>query len=136
MRGGGDRKMTTSIKIQKSRVAFGLALSDSMFSGFSGQILLRRTPLFPVTVKSFLEAKELEQISICNPSHEATIRALDTRFGIKPQIPEKPPKFIMDDETMLIVAQVQGLPRLTDRHEYTLEEINSATFSFSCWEVI
>lgn len=34
-----------------------------------------------------------------------------------------------------IVMGVRGLPRLTDRHEYTDEEIAEATFSFSIYTV-
>ncbi|MBU3924918.1 hypothetical protein KJ854_03200 [Patescibacteria group bacterium] len=35
----------------------------------------------------------------------------------------------------MIVMSVRGLPRLTDRHEYTEEEVAKATFAFSVYNV-
>ena len=35
----------------------------------------------------------------------------------------------------VVVMGVRGLPRLTDRHEYTSEEVASASFTFSLYTV-
>ena len=36
---------------------------------------------------------------------------------------------------VLLVLSVTGLPRLTDRHEYTEAEITGASFRFGLWTV-
>lgn len=65
---------------------FGFALADSMFSGDA--TICRRD----LTVE---EAKNLVVsgvISACNPSHQATIAAMRSRFGIDVAIPTAPPR--------------------------------------------
>lgn len=107
---------------------FGFALADSMFSG---DVVIRRKALTPEEVKAM--AGEL--IPCLNPSHEATIAAMRTRYGIDIAIPETPPRVAVNSGDSVVVMGVRGLPRLTDRHEYTEEEIASASFSFSMYTV-
>ena len=75
--------------------------------------------------------------NIClNPSHSATISAMKSRFGIDVEIPSSPPRVNLFVGDQLVVMSVRGLPRLTDRHEYTEDEIASASFSFAFWEIV
>lgn len=109
---------------------FGFAMSDSMFQG---NVRVARTVL------SSNQAKEIIAggVSPClNKSHAATIAAMKDRFGIQCEIPPKPPSVLLTRGDKLLVLQVGGLPRLTDRHEYTAEEIEKASFAFSLWEVL
>ncbi|OGL74153.1 hypothetical protein A3E39_04200 [Candidatus Uhrbacteria bacterium RIFCSPHIGHO2_12_FULL_60_25] len=108
---------------------FGFAMSDTMFAG-DCEISRRQ-----ITAD---EARELiaEGItSCCNPSHAATIATLGPRFGITVPIPETPPRVVLAPGDRIIVMSVRGLPRMTDRHEYTAEEVASATFVFSIYTV-
>ena len=108
---------------------FGFALADSMFVGDCD---IRRKSLTVDEVKAM--AGDL--IPCLNPSHVATIDAMRQRFGIDIAIPEAPPKVSLGVGDSVVVMGVRGLPRLTDRHEYSEEEIASATFSFSEYSVI
>ena len=105
-------------------IYFGFALADSMFAG-EGEIRRRS-----VTVEE-VAARKSELTPCLNPSHVATISAMRSRFGIDLAIPETPPKVVLGVGDSVIVMGVRGLPRLTDRHEYTVEEISAATFTFS-----
>lgn len=109
---------------------FGFALADSMFSG---DCTIVRSTITSEEVKKMAENGEL--VPCLNPSHAATIAAMRERFGIEVEIPETPPKVVLNLGDALIVMGVRGLPRLTDRHEYTEEEINAATFTFSKYYV-
>jgi len=108
---------------------FAFALADSMFAG---DCTITRRVLSVEEVKA-LVAQGVE--SCCNPSHKATIDAMRTRFGIDVSIPETPPRVVLDPGDSVIIMGVRGLPRLTDRHEYTKEEIAQATFSFAMYTV-
>ena len=108
---------------------FGFALADSMFAGDCD---IRRKSLTADKVKAM--AGELTPC--LNPSHQATIAAMRQRFGIDVAIPETPPRVSLGVGDSVVVMGVRGLPRLTDRHEYTEEEIAQATFSFSEYTVI
>jgi hypothetical protein len=108
---------------------FGFALADSMFSG-NCQVTRR---VLSVEEVRALVAQGVE--SCCNPSHKATIDAMRSRFGIDVPIPETPPQVVLGPGDSVIVMGVRGLPRLTDRHEYTEEEIAQATFSFAMYTV-
>lgn len=107
---------------------FGFALADSMFNG---DCIITRRSLSVDDVK----AMEQEFTPCLNPSHQATIDAMRQRFGIEVAIPEQPPRVILNSGDSVVVMGVRGLPRLTDRHEYTEEEIAGATFSFSMYTV-
>jgi hypothetical protein len=108
---------------------FGFALADSMFNGDC--TITRR-------VLSVEEVKEriVQGVESClNPSHKATIDAMRARFGIEVAIPETPPRVALSPGDSAIIMGVRGLPRLTDRHEYTSEEIANASFSFAEYRV-
>ena len=107
----------------------GLALANSMFNG---ECTIRREVLQASEVKDQLSA-DVE--SCCNPSHTATIEAIRERFGIELPIPEKPPQVSLSQGDSILVIGVRGLPRLTDRHQYTAEEIASAEFEFALYTV-
>jgi hypothetical protein len=110
---------------------FGFALADSMFSG---ACTIERRVLSVEEVRDMVKAGAL--VPCLNPSHQATIDAMRSRFGIDVEIPEIPPRVSLASGDSVIVMGVRGLPRLTDRHEYTEEEIASATFNFSQYIVL
>lgn len=112
-----------------SKVYFGFALADSMFAGHCA--IIRR--VLDLEEVKLLLAEGVE--SCCNPSHSTTIGAMRSRFGIDVPIPETPPRVQLGRGDAVIVMGVRGLPRMTERHEYTEEEIASATFSFSLYLV-
>jgi len=108
---------------------FGFALADSMFVGNCS--ISRRS----LTVEEAVEIVGQGVVPCLNPSHAATIAAMRERFGIDIEIPEIPPRVSLGHGDSVMVMGVRGLPRLTDRHEYTAEEVASATFSFSVYTV-
>lgn len=113
----------------KGRIFFGFALADSMFTGSA---VIRRSDL------SLNEVKKLvtEGVEPClNPSHQSSIDAMRQKFGIDVPIPETPPRVLLGSGDAVIVMGVRGLPRMTDRHEYTAEEVAGATFTFSIYRV-
>ncbi len=111
---------------------FGFAVADSMFP-CSAECTIRRRELDADTVRAIVAD---DVISCLNPSHRATIAAMRERFGIDVPIPETPPRVELAVGDRMIVMGVRGLPRLTDRHEYTAEEIAGADFRFSEYSVI
>lgn len=110
-------------------VFFGFALADSMFKG---DVDIYRRSLTVDVVKAKIAAGVA---SCCNPSHAATISAMRERYGIDVDIPQTPPRVSLNFGDSVIVMGVRGLPRLTDRHEYTQEEVDKATFVFSEYTV-
>ena len=110
---------------------FGFALADSMFQG---DCTIDRRTLTADEVRAMAEAGELTPC--LNPSHQATISAMRQRYGIDLEIPETPPRVEVAPGDSVVVMGVRGLPRLTDRHEYTEEEVAQATFSFSEYSVL
>ena len=114
-----------------AKVYFGFAVADSMFSG---DVEISRSMLDAEAVKLLVRQGVVPCI---NPSHIPTIRAMRDKFGLDIPIPERAPQVSLDVGDRLIVMGVRGLPRLdATRHEYTEQEIDSATFSFSIWEVL
>ena len=111
-----------------SKLFFGFALADSMFTQ---DCVIRRTSLSIDAVREYLPSA----IPCLNPSHTATIDAMRSRFGIDVAIPERPPQVSLESGDSLVVMGVRGLPRLTDRHEYTADEIAAATFSFTRYDM-
>lgn len=109
--------------MSNSKVYFGFAIADSMFPASCS------ISKFPISVD--LVRSRAELVPCLNPSHAATIAAMKNRFGLDVPIPEKPPQVQLSSGDRVIVMSVRGLPRLTDRHEYTEAEIESAQFSFS-----
>lgn len=108
---------------------FGFALADSMFVG---NVIISRMVISPEQAR---EIVSVGIISCLNPSHEATIRAMRSRYGIDVEIPEKPIQVQLNLLDSMIVMGVRGLPRLTNRHEYSQDEIDKATFTFSIYTV-
>ncbi len=115
--------------IEMSEIYFGFAIADSMFPAKCG--IVKKT--IAVAAAKALVEQGVE--SCCNPSHIATISAAKQRYGIEIAIPEKPPQVALLPGDQMIVMSVRGLPRLTDRHEYTEEEVAKATFAFSVYTV-
>jgi len=111
---------------------FGFAIADSMFPS-SEDVLVYRTRLSTEEAKYWVGEYKIQ--SCLNPSHAATIAAMKTRFGIDVEIPATPPKVELKVGDGLVVMGVRGLPRLTDRHEYSAEEISAATFEFHLYMV-
>ncbi len=112
-----------------SKIYFGFALADSMFAG--NCVIERRA----LSVQEVATAVAQGVVSCCNPSHEATIHAMRTRFGLSVDIPDAPPRVALQPGDAVVVMGVRGLPRLTDRHEYTVEEVAQASFQFSEYRV-
>ncbi len=115
--------------MQKSKIFFGFAVADSMFPN---SCVIDRKSLNIEQVKDYIEAGV---IPCFNASHEATFFAMNSRFGIKLEIPEVPPRVSLNPGDSVIVMGVRGLPRLTDRRHYSFEEISSASFVFSIYTV-
>jgi len=111
---------------------------------FSGAMLPRRAIIVVVKTEMNLEElkKEMEEKIkggvkinyILNPSHKATIQVLQ-KWEIPVEIPQTPSRVELSARDVLYLVQVTGLPRLTDRHEYTSEEINRAEWRFMKLEI-
>lgn len=112
-----------------NKIYFGFAIADGMFPETCGNT---RQPLATDEAAKMVANGV---VSCCNPSHQATIAALESRHGIRVEIPEKAPVVKLETGDRLIVFSPRGLPRLEGRHEYTSEEIEAATFVFGLWEV-
>ena len=115
-----------------AKTYFGFSLADGMFAGLEQGTGIRR---FTLTADQVREKVAQGVESCLNPSHTATIAAMREKFGIEVAIPATPPRVELKRGDSVVVMGVRGLPRLTDRHEYTAEEIASATFAFSIYEV-
>lgn len=114
-----------------SKTFFGFALAAGMFDG-DGNISFRQVDAATADqmIRSALADGSLA--SCLNPSHQATIEAMRSRFGIEVPIPETAPLVKLEAGDSLIVMGVRGLPRLdATRHEYTTEEIAKASFQFT-----
>lgn len=110
------------------KVYFGFAMSDSMFPA---ECTITRLALTDTEAKSVIRKGV---VSCLNSSHKATVEVMKQR-GFEVDIPEKPPVVELESSDMLMVFAVSGLPRLTDRHEYTTEEISKAVFRIGLWIV-
>ena len=117
-----------------SKLYFGFALADSMFGG---DCAITRSVLSPDTAGEMIAiAHQRGNLIPClNPSHTATIDAMRQRFCIDVAIPDTPPQVQLAQGDSLIVMGVRGLQRLVDRHEYTEQEIDKASFSFALYTV-
>lgn len=103
----------------------GFAIANSMFPE---DCTVRKLPITIEQVQQEISG----DISICaNPSHLATFAALKVRHAIELEVPDSAPIVSLDSGDSIIVLSVVGLPRLIDRHEYTADEIDSSTFTFS-----
>lgn len=108
---------------------FGFAIGDSMFPDNAD---ITKCPLTVEEAKLLISTA----VSCLNASHTATVKVMQDQFGIQVEIPEKPPQVSLQYGDVLVVMGVRGLPRLTDRRHYTDDEISSASFKFSKYEVI
>ncbi len=109
---------------------FGFAIGDSMFPD---NCLITKKALDTKALSDHLSDPNLQ--SCCNPSHKATIDVMEKKFGLTVAIPETPPRIALSSGDSIIIMGVRGLPRMTDRHEYSAEEIANAVFSFSIYTV-
>ena len=109
---------------------FGFAIANSMFVGYCN---IRRRLIDAEEVQKALAGENV--ISCVNKSHEATIAAAKSRFGLEVPVPEAPPTVKLIPGDRIIVMGVSGLPRLVDRHEYTGDEIAAAGFEFAEYAV-
>ncbi len=107
-----------------SKTYVGLAMSSTMFQG---NCKIARKALSQYQVR---ERIVKGVISCFNPSHQATIEALRTRFGIEVEIPELAPKVTLEPGDSLIVLSAHFLRRLNEGEKYSPEEVNSAIFDF------
>ena len=111
------------------RTYFGFGIAPSMFPNTCA---INKRELTPEQAKGLIA----EGIEPClNPSHKASIDAMQSRFGIEVAIPVKAPVVKLGFGDRLLVMGVSGLPRLEGRHEYTQAEIDGAKFDFSLWTV-
>ena len=84
---------------------FGFALADSMFQGDC--VIERRT----LTADEVCAMAESGELTPClNPSHQATIDAMRSRFGINIAIPKTPPRVAVGIGNSVVVMGVRGLP--------------------------
>lgn len=111
------------------KVHFGFAIADSMFAG---EAVIRRLPLNVNDVRHIV-ARGV--VSCLNPSHAPTISAMRKWFNIDVPVPEKAPIVSLETGDALVVMSVRGLPRLEGRREYTIDEIEKASFAFSLYVV-
>jgi hypothetical protein len=124
------------MEIEMSKIYLGLAVSASMFAHDFNIVEIERLSIEEDMdyILALLRGEifnPVEVINCFNSSHTATIEVLEEHgfnFSEFP-VPEIPPKIILSDGDRLVVFQVEGLPRLTDRHQYTKEEILSAKIS-------
>jgi len=108
---------------------FGFGIAPSMFPLVC---TIRKEELTPEQAKATIT----EGVVPClNPSHKASIDAMQARFGIAVEIPAKAPQVLVQAGERVLVMGVMGLPRLEGRHEYTAEEVANAKFAFSLWTV-
>lgn len=104
---------------------FGFAFSAAMLP--RGHVTMNKRDVAPAEAVDLIEEGT---VSCLNRSHQATIEAAHSRFGLVVEVPEKPPVVALTSGDQILILQVRGLPRLTDRHEYTKAEIDSASFTF------
>lgn len=109
-------------------IYFGFAVADSMFPA---ECEVHRRPLTPEDARAI--AARPDTVCVANPSHAATIAAARDRFGLTLDLPAEPPVVALRHGDALVVMSVRGLPRLTDRRDYTAEEVAAATFAFGLW---
>ena len=108
---------------------FGFAIADSMFPSVC------RVERVALSVADAATEVAAGVTSCLNPSHTATIQALNVRCGISVEIPPSAPRVSLQRGDSVIVMSPRGLPRLQGRHEYTEEEIRAAEFAFGKWTV-
>lgn len=106
-------------------------MADSMFAEGAN---LSKTSVSPADAKALLENTAEVAYSV-NPSHVPTLDAAKARFELDVVVPAKAPLVSLKSGDSLLIMSVRGLGRLEGRHEYTVEEIEAASFVFSLWSV-
>jgi len=112
---------------------FGFGLAPSMFEG-DGTLEFRQLSADQARELVAEATAEGTLQSCLNPSHKLTIDAMRSRYSIDVPVPDKAPFANLAAGDSLLTMGVRGLPRLEDRHEYTKEEVASATFTFTVWK--
>lgn len=107
----------------------GFSIADSMF--FESTRLVRKA----LTLEEVKEKLSGRHVPLVNKSHVSTLEVLEKKFGLVFTIPATPPKATMLPDDQLIVI-THDLPRLVDRREYTLEEMEQANIKFGIWTVL
>lgn len=121
---------------------FGLAISGNMVNNLiqdnlDHNLKVRRLTFEEAEVEFCCASKGDQFSNCCNGSHVATLDALESLgFPAKIGLQERPPFASLAKGDSLLLMQVSGLPRLTDRHQYTAEEVANAKFTFQLWEVL
>ena len=118
---------------QKGRVFVGLALSSTMVKG---DAVITRQLLTIEQVTEILSRYEDKVVSCCNPSHEATLAAIQMRFGINIRVPSTAPKISLDYGDSLVVLSAKFGRRLSGGGHYTQEDIDRAEFEFVLYHVL
>jgi hypothetical protein len=110
---------------------FGFAIADAMFPPFC--TVSRRT-IAPGEVRDLLLSATGVEMCL-NPSHTPTVEVAKKKYDLCLVVPPKAPVVSLNVGDKVIVMSPRGLPRLEGRHEYTLKEIEGATFDFGEWTV-
>lgn len=122
-----------------AKLYFGFGVSDAMFNGDMTivRVDLKGDADYVHHLLNNPNHALCDEVVIClNPSHKATIDAMVSKYKLSGiAIPDHAPQIKLQSGDSLIVMSPRGLPRLVDRHEYTEEEISSATFNFAVWTV-
>jgi hypothetical protein len=113
-------------------IYFGFSFSAGMLP--SGTMKIMKSD---VTIKTVLEILAHNEVMVCaNPSHAKTFQLLEEKYSITLLRPEKPINITLDRGDALIVAQLQGIDRLTDSHQYSDESLAKATVRFILIEIL
>jgi hypothetical protein len=121
-------------------IYYGLAVSASMFEFGMSSANVQRFSLSRVQEQlnhqiNMVNSLISNAINCMNHSHAVTIDAL-WKMGFYITSPEKEPPIVnLKSGDKLIVFQASGLPRLTDRHQYTRDEIASADISIAIFSI-
>ena|SRR2546430_2275630 len=108
-----------------------LAISDTMFP--EGQF--KKEALSVDEAQDWLNILEHHIVSAANPSHAATIDALNRRFGIDLPVPDKAPSISLQSGDRVLVFQAR-LPRLAEGERHSQETVDNAAFNFSLWTIL
>lgn len=101
------------------------------YFSFEGHITLSRKEL--PRGKAIEILSNDETIVSLDPSQRAIVKIMNNYLNTHIEIPENPVEVFLERGDSVLIMQVRGLPQLTDRHEYTQEEIDDADFVFSLW---
>jgi hypothetical protein len=93
-----------------------------------------RQPLTPEEVAYLLKHGDFE--SCANPGHVVTLEVLRTHFGIEVPVPPAPPTIkLVEPGDQVLVLGLDNPKRLSERREYTRDEVLAAGLSFAIYTV-